>query len=134
MTVDSNASFQSTVSHGLQTPGRGLAGLRASSRPAADIVPQTPGRGLAGLRASSSAVTDVGDPSEGEPTVFNPRPRVNTTVSAPFGLTTESQIQAAYPGVPASTRERADVETSRARLRAAPCDACRGHGAAPSRQ
>ena len=95
MTVDSNASFQSTVSHGLQTPGRGLAGLRASSRPAADIVPQTPGRGLAGLRASSSAVTDVGDPSEGEPTVFNPRPRVNTTVSAPFGLTTESQIQAA---------------------------------------
>jgi hypothetical protein len=40
-------------------------------------------------------VTDVGDPSEGEPTVFNPRPRVNTTVSAPFGLTTESQIQAA---------------------------------------
>ena len=95
VTVDSNASFQSTVSHGLQTPGRGLAGLRASSRPAADIVPQTPGRGLAGLRASSSAVTDVGDPSEGEPTVFNPRPRVNTTVSAPFGLTTESQIQAA---------------------------------------
>ena len=73
VTVDSNASFQSTVSHGLQTPGRGLAGLRASS----------------------SAVTDVGDPSEGEPTVFNPRPRVNTTVSAPFGLTTESQIQAA---------------------------------------
>jgi hypothetical protein len=117
VTVDSNASFQSTVSHGLQTPGRGLAGLRASSRPvadivpqtpgrglaglrassrpAADIVPQTPGRGLAGLRASSSAVTDVGDPSEGEPTVFNPRQRVNTTVSAPFGLTTESQIQAA---------------------------------------
>ena len=95
VTVDSNASFQSTVSHGLQTPSRGLAGLRASSRPAADIVPQTPGRGLAGLRASSSAVTDVGDPSEGEPTVFNPRPRVNTTVSAPFGLTTESQIQAA---------------------------------------
>ena len=95
VTVDSNASFQSTVSHGLQTPGRGLAGLRASSRPVADIVPQTPGRGLAGLRASSSAVTDVGDPSEGEPTVFNPRQRVNTTVSAPFGLTTESQIQAA---------------------------------------
>ena len=50
VTVDSNASFQSTVSHGLQTPSRGLAGLRESSY-----------RGLDGPDRTISAPVRPGD-------------------------------------------------------------------------